>query len=374
MKRRTRKLRTTALESLTLAVEVFNRPSPTARTRGVLLSLQHAFEMLFKAIIWEDRKVIQEKGSGHAYSFKTCLGIVRGMGHLDENEAIVAATIDAHRDGVQHQGADVTEERLYLDTASGLRLFDELLFRVFGERLADHPAFAGRMLPISANPPRELHVLMSNDVGRILSLLKPGQRRHAEANALLRTLMVSDQVAADPMADVEQPTEGQIARFARKLQKEGDWSKLLPGLAKLSLAQDEGLTYNLRIVKKGEAAEVRIVKPGEPGDEDAMTALKYNELDQYPFYLSASKGGAQNLVDQTGLSSYELRALIHLLGLRDDPDSFKVFQMGSQDHPRYSHKALKALRTSHATGRVDEAKEALRAYERERREKKAQPG
>lgn len=83
--------------------------------------------------------------------------MVRGMEHLNESEAIVAATIDAHRGGVQHQGADVTEERLYLDAASGLRLFDELLFRVFGERLADHPT--GRMLlPISASPPRELHV------------------------------------------------------------------------------------------------------------------------------------------------------------------------------------------------------------------------
>jgi hypothetical protein len=369
VKRRTRKLRTTALESLTLAVEVFNRPSPTARTQGVLLNLQHAFEMLFKAIIWEDRKTIQEKGSGHAYSFKTCLGMVRGMGHLDESEAIVAATIDAQRDGVQHQGADVTEERLYLDAASGLRLFDELLFRVFGERLADHPAFAGRMLPISANPPRELHVLTSNDVDRIRGLLKPGQRRHAEANALLRTLMVSEQVATDPMADVTQPTEAQVERFARKLQRERDWSKLLPGLAKLSLEQDEGLTYNLRIVKKGEAAGVRIVKPGEPGAEDAMTALKYNELDRYPFYFTASKNGTQNLAEQTGLNSYDLRALIHLLGIRDDEESFKVFTMGSQPHPRYSHKALKAIREARDSGRLDEAKEALKAFDRERRKK-----
>jgi hypothetical protein len=173
--------------------------------------------------------------------------------------------------GIQHQGADVTEERLYLDAASGLRLFDELLFRAFGERLADHPTFAGRMLPISASPPRELHVLTSNDVERIRSLLKPGHRRHAEANALLRTLMVSDQAATDPMADVEQPTEAHVERFARKLQRERDWSKLLPGLAKLSLEDDVGLTYNLRIVKNGEVAGLRIVKPGESGAEDAMT-------------------------------------------------------------------------------------------------------
>jgi hypothetical protein len=371
VKRRTRKLRTTALESLTLAVEVFNRPSPTARTQGVLLNLQHAFEMLFKAIIWEDRKTIQEKGSGHAYSFKTCLGIVRGLGYLDESEAIVAATIDAQRDGVQHQGADVTEERLYLDAASGLRLFDELLFRAFGERLADHPAFAGRMLPISAHPPRELHILTSNDVEHIRGLLKPGQRRRAEANALLRTLMVSEQVAADPMGDVAQPTEAQVERFGRKLQKERDWSKLLPGLAKLSLEEDEGLTYNLRIVKTGDAARMRIVKPGEPGAEDAMTALKYNELDRYPFYFRASKDGTPNLVQQTGLNAYELRALLHLLGTREDEASFKVFRMGSQDHPRYSHKALKAIRQARDAGRIEEAKEALRKHDRERQKKKS---
>lgn len=369
MKRRTRKLRTTALESLTLAVEVFNRPSPTARTQGVLLNLQHAFEMLSKAIVWEDRGSIQDRGSGYAYSFKKCLAIVRGLSHLDESEAIVAATIDAHRDGVQHQGADVTEERLYLDAASGLRLFDELLFRVFSERLADHPTFAGRMLPISANPPRELHILTGNDVERIRGLLKPGQRRHAEANALLRTLMVSDQVAADPMADVDQPTEAQVQRLARRLQKERDWSKLLPALAKLTLEEDEGLTYKLRIVKKGEVAGLRIVKPGEPGADEALTAIKYNELDRYPFYLSASKGGAQNLMEQTGLNAYDIRALIQLLGVREDEESFKIFPIRGEAHARYSHKTLKAIRQAHNAGRLLEAKEALREYDRQRRKK-----
>lgn len=367
MKRRTRKLRTAALESLTLAVEVFNRPSPTARTAGVLLPLQHSFEMLLKAIVWEDRKTIHDSGSGHAYSFKTCLGIVRGMGHLDENEAVVAASIDAHRDVVQHQGADLTEERLYLDAASGLRLFDELLYRALGERLGNHPTFSGRMLPITANPPHELHVLTTNDIERIRGLLRPGQRRHAEANALLRTLLVSEQVANDPMGDVKQPTEPQVERFARRLQKERDWTKLLPGLAKLSLEEDEGLTYNLRIVKTGDVPGLRIVKPGEPGAEEAMTVLRYNELDRYPFYLSASAGGAQNLCEHTGLKPYEVRALIHLLGIRDDDASFKVFQMGSQDHARYSHKALAAIRAARDAGRVDEAKEALRLYELSRR-------
>lgn len=180
--------------------------------------------------------------------------------------------------------------------------------------------------------------------------------------------MVSEQVAADPMAHVQQPTEAEVERFARKLQKERDWSTLLPGLARLSLEQDEGLTYSLRIVKQGEADGVRIVKPGEAGAEDAMMALKYNELDRYPFYLSASKGGAQNLADQTGLTPYELRAIIHLLGIRGDDASFKVFAMGSQSHARYSHKALKAIREARDSGLVAEAKEAHRAHDRKQKE------
>ena len=242
------------------------------------------------------------------------------------------------------------------------------MFRVFGERLASHPTFAGRMLPISANPSRELHVLMSNDIERIRSLLKPGRRRHVEANALLRTLMVSEQVATDPMAEVTQPTEPQVERFGRRLQNEHEWSKLFPGLARLSLQEDEGLTYNLRIVKNGDAPGLRIVKPGEPGYAEAMTAITYSERDRYPFYLRAKKGGALNLCDKTGLSEYELRALIHLLAIRDDEDSFKVIRMASQNHACYSHKALKAIREARDVGRVEEAKQALRSYDKDRRQ------
>jgi Domain of unknown function (DUF3644) len=283
MKRRTRLLKVTAMESLTLSVDVFNRPSPTARTQGVLLNLQHAFEMLLKAVIWEDRGRIQPKGGGNSYSFRECVGIVRGMGKLSDDEAVVAATIAGQRDAVQHQGAAVTDERLYLDAASGLRLFDDLLDRCFGERLADRADFAHRMLPITANPPRELHLLTSSDVERIRDLLKPPRRRHAEALALLRTLVVSEQVAADPTAEIQHPTESELERIAKKLQEADNWTKVLPGLARLTLEHDEGLTYSLRIVKHKDAPGVRVVKPGEAGAEDAASILKVSELEHYCF-------------------------------------------------------------------------------------------
>jgi hypothetical protein len=57
--------------------------------------------------------------------------------------------------------------------------------------------------------------------------------------------MLFEQVASDPMADIAQPTERQVERFARRMQKERDWTKLLLGLARLTLAEDEGVTYSL---------------------------------------------------------------------------------------------------------------------------------
>jgi hypothetical protein len=193
---------------------------------------------------------------------------------------------------------------------------------VFGDRLADHPAFAGRMLPIATNPPRELHVLTSNDVEHVRDLLKPRQCRRAEANAFLRTLMLSEQVASDPMADIAQPTEREVERFARRVQKERDWTKLLPGLARLTLAEDEGVTCSLRIVKRGDVPPVRGVRPGEEGAEDAVSVLKYNELDRYPFYM-------KDLKAHTDLNMYEVLALVHLLDIKNDEGSFKSSRWAS---------------------------------------------
>ena len=360
MRRRTRTLKQTAIESLTLAVEVFNRPSSTGRTQGVLLNLQHAFEMVFKAVIWQKRGRIQPRRLGKAYSFKECLGIVRAMGLMNESEAVVAATIDAHRDGVQHQGAAVTEERLYVDTASGVRLFDDLIQRVFGERLADHSAFAKRMLPVAANPPRELHILTTNDVEYVRGLLAPRRRQRTEALAFLRTLVLSERAASDPMAEVEQPTDYELGKLARQVQATRDWAKLLPGLARLTLEPDEGVTYKVRIVKRGDVPGVRIVKPGEKGSDEAVALLKYNEINQYPFGLKA-------LAKQTGINEYEARAVVHLLGLQRREEMFKHIVVDKVRFKHYSQAALREVRAAVAAGRVDAAKTALREHERSKR-------
>ena len=51
MKKEVKILRQKAINSLVLSIELFNRPSEMGRAHGVLIFLDHAFEMLFKAII-----------------------------------------------------------------------------------------------------------------------------------------------------------------------------------------------------------------------------------------------------------------------------------------------------------------------------------
>jgi hypothetical protein len=49
-----------SIESLTLVIEIFNRPSEIARTHAVLILLQHSFELLLKALILEKTGCVRE--------------------------------------------------------------------------------------------------------------------------------------------------------------------------------------------------------------------------------------------------------------------------------------------------------------------------
>jgi hypothetical protein len=49
MKKEVRHLYNKAIDSLILSVELFNRPNNCARVHGVLIFMDHSFEMLLKA-------------------------------------------------------------------------------------------------------------------------------------------------------------------------------------------------------------------------------------------------------------------------------------------------------------------------------------
>jgi len=354
MKRKTRQLKQVALESLTLAVEVFNRPTAVARTSGVMLPLQHALEMLFKAIVHEHRGTLYAKGAPITYTFKECLGILKsGVCVIDEHEAIAAGTIDSHRDAVQHHGSLMHEELLYVDAASGLRLFDDLLQRAFGTQLASHPEFASRMLPISVHPPRELHLMVSSDLAHVGELLQPRRHRRAEALALLRPYVMSDRVATDPEAAL-QPTEKELDGVARQLAQESDWSRMFPGLARLSLEVEEGAVYGIRITKEVGAPPVRLITPDDPEADRAVGVIEIDILKRFPF-------GIDDLAKHAAVNRYNAQAVVHLLGLRDNPKCFRQVSLGKVAQGRYSHEALRLVRQALEGDRLDEARAAYSA-------------
>lgn len=353
MRQRARQLKRIGVESITLAVEVFNRPSTVARTSGVLLSLQHALEMLFKAAIYDRRGTILPKRGKIAYSFSECLGILKsGEQLLDDHQALAAAIIDSHRDAVQHWGAAMREQALYADIQSGLTLCDDFLRQAFGESLADEPAFAGRTLPVCTNPPREFHVLAGTDFAHIAELLAPGHRRRAEALSLLRPYALTDRVVRCE-GDVVQPTDRELERSANRIAGGEGWESVFPGLARLAFDVDESAIYGLRIVKDSAALPVRLVKPDEPEASGAAAVLEVDSVNRYPFY-------AKDIATQAGITPYESWAFIHLLDLQANPKAFKLFAMGRQEHKRYSHLGLKLVREAVAAGRIAEARDAYR--------------
>jgi hypothetical protein len=91
----------------------------------------------------------------------------------------------------------------------------------------------------------------------------------------------------------------------------------------------------LRIAKK-EGIPVVIVPP----ETDGAAAMALKRVDELSFYSLMTKDIAEKL----GLSMPRFLALAMHLRLQDDPDCFKVFRMGSQDHKRYSPKALERAR------------------------------
>lgn len=71
---------------------------------------------------------------------------------LTKDERSALSILDAHRDTSVHYYQDVTEDLLYLQAQSAVTLFDDVLHRGFGTKLADF--IPERVLPVSTRPPK----------------------------------------------------------------------------------------------------------------------------------------------------------------------------------------------------------------------------
>lgn len=333
-KRDVSELKGRAINSLVLGIELFNRPHDQGRAEGVLILLHHAFEMLLKAIIKDRTGTVHAKGEKYSFGFDKCLEVAQNeIKVISVDERATLSILDAHRDTAIHYYQDVSEDLLYLQAQAAVTLFDDLLSRVFKERLAD--CIPERVLPVSTRPPKDLKVLIDSELSQVDELLQAGSRKGIQAAARLRPILA---MATATRSDAERVTEGELRKAINRRRRGDDWSVILPEVAQLKLeTQGDGIPIFLRIKKDADIA-VRVAKDGEPVT-GTLIKQEVNIWDKYNL-------GRDDLAKKLGITGPKTSALILELKIQDDPDCFKVLRRKLTTFKGYSKTALDRLQSA----------------------------
>ncbi len=112
MKKEAKHLYQKAIDSLTLSIELFNRPNNCGRVHGVLIFMDHSFEMLLKAAIINKGGSIKEPGEKQTIGFSAC--IRKGFSDatikfLNEEEVLTLQSLNGLRDAAQHYTLEMSE-------------------------------------------------------------------------------------------------------------------------------------------------------------------------------------------------------------------------------------------------------------------------
>ena len=325
-----RLLKQKSLSSLTLSIELFNRPSDVGRTDSVLMLLDHSFEMLLKAALLHRGARIRDPGEKNTIGFDACVrralsGLA--MPILTDEQALVLQAINGLRDAAQHHLLDISEGHLYLQAQAGVTLYRDLLQHVFGETLSE--LLPDRVLPVATRVPLDPIDLFLDELAEIERLLAPGRRRHAEATAKLRALAIVDGAM---LGEKRQPSEQQLGKLTASIARGGtDLEAIFPGIAAITFTtEQDGPTVNLRIVGR-EGIPVTLVKEGS-ADSSVVSVKRVNELDYYNLRF-------KDLHTKVGITASQLTALITLLGVKGNLDYAKSIIATWC----YSQKAITAL-------------------------------
>ena len=324
-------LKRKAIFSLRVSVGAFNGLNDDARATAVLLHLQHAFEMLLKAALYQKRVPVFDKVTGRSIGFESAIRQAQQTSgiKLTQEEAGTLRAIDAMRDDEQHWYNEVDEGILYVHARAAITLFDDLLQRIFGERLAEHLPL--RVLPLSTEPPQDFDVLVDREYRKIAELLRPGRRAGADARARIRTLLALE-AHTDPetrvsVKDVSRVEQGIRAGKARTV--------VFPRLTNVGAAiTGSGLEVHVRFVKKG---GLPVTYVGEGVDAAALRTVDL----QKKYHRSASQ-----LAHAVGLTGPRAHALRTHLGVDQDPNLTHTFRFDSQHHIRYSDHAVTIMKTA----------------------------
>lgn len=344
MKKEVKHLYKKAVDSLVLSIELFNRPNDTARVHGVLIMMDHSFEMLLKSSILHKGGKIKESRATQTIGFESC--VRKSFSDIDikflnEDEVLTLQSLNGLRDAAQHYTLEISEQHLYFQAQSGLTLFRDIVNRVFGIDLKE--GLPVRVLPLSTTPPTEIQAFFSNEIQDIKKLLGPNKRKNIEAVEKLRALAIMENAV---QGNVTQPSDRELKKTLKTLEQGGNFGQLFPGVSTLNFTSNGyGPSLDLRISRK-EGVPIQVVPEGTPGAH--VVALKrVNELDFYNL-------GRDQLSKKVGLTGPKTSAVIYHLNLKEDPESYKKITIGKTHYDRYSQKAI---------GRIKEAVVETPIYE-----------
>jgi len=352
MKKRPRLFFEKSLDSLVLSIELFNRPWDRGRSEAVLILLDRSFELLLKAIILDKggkiREPYEKETIGHEKCVRKCLTDSK-VKCLTEEQGLTIQIINSFRDAAQHDMVDLSEQELYMYSQAGVTLYKDLISSALGVTLTDY--IPERVLPISTEPPRDLHSMVEADFKEIKQLLKPKSRRQIEAKAKLRALAI---VESSLEGIRSQPSELDLKKMVKEVMAGKKWQDIFPGVASLQLsAEGTGINVDIRITKK-EGEAVHLVPEGTPG-ATVLAVKRVNELDYYS--LSTTE-----LAKKAKLTSPKLVALVWHLKLQESDEYFKQLKVGKSVFKRYSAKALDKIKKSLSEVNMDEVWAAYRNH------------
>lgn len=344
MKKEAKHLYQKAIDSLTLSIELFNRPNDCGRIHGVLIFLDHSFEMLLKASIIDKGGKIKEKGAKETIGFSAC--VRKGFSDasikfLNETEVLTLQTINGLRDAAQHYTLEMSEQYIYFQAQAGLTLFRDIVKRVFNVDLKTE--LPVRVLPLSTTPPMDIQAFFSTEVADIKKLLAPKSRKKLEATEKLRALAIMENSI---QGNESQPSDTELKTLQTKLIKGSTWNQIFPSVSTLSFTQKGyGPSLDLRITKS-EGVAITIVPEGTPG-AGVIAIKRVNELDYYNL-------GRDQLAKKLMLKPPKTTAAIKHFKIKDDPDCFKHLKVGNVPFDRYSPKAIEKIREGLKTKSIDD--------------------
>ena len=335
LRREARTLKAKAPCSLRRAVTAFNACDEDGRTTTVLLHMQHAAEMLLKAVLVQKQVRVFDPGKQTSIGFDKCVKLAAQHAQLTPEEAGLLRAIDAFRDAEQHWMIVVPEDVLFLHARGFITIFDDLLKRALGDTLADN--LPGRVLPISTQPPVGFDILVDREYAQVRELLKPGKRQRDEARGRIRALLAMESHSADEV----DMSEADIDRVEKAIRTGKERADVFPRLGGLGVqVSGGGALVTVRFTKGSDGAPVRFVAADDPA---AAAAVREVDL-QRRFHMSASR--LAELLKLTPPKSHKLRKQ---LGIDADPQCMHVFTFGKSKHPRFSDSALQRMRAAMAT-------------------------